>query len=294
MWAAIWRRIGASSAALLCAGVVLPGGGCATTTPDRHLEQLGLTYRLREIPAPRPNRAHILRLDMANGRIDPAVVVAADPDGLGPAEAALTDPRELAADPAVRAFVNTNPWDSFPDNSGAKNRRWYAGQPVDIHGLAAAAGQTRSPADPNRNCVWFNADGRVFIADRAPDGSVTEGMAGFQQILRGGALLVEPGGAVHPRTAIGANRDGTIVWLVVVDGRQAGYSEGMNLHELAGLMRDLGCWDAANMDGGGSSVMGVAGADGRVGVINSPSDRRAGLVKVRPLPMVLTIREKTR
>ena len=101
----------------------------------------------------------------------------------------------------------------------------------------------------------------MFLGDATADASIVEGMGGFQQIVKEGVVIPSPGGAVHPRTAIGVNQTGRVMWLVVVDGRQAGYSEGMDLHQLAGVMRDLGCWHATNMDGGGSSVMGLAGTD---------------------------------
>tara|TARA_B100001105_G_C22098920_1_gene318263 strand:+ start:55 stop:345 length:291 start_codon:yes stop_codon:yes gene_type:complete len=88
---------------------------------------------------------------------------------------------------------------------------------------------------------------------------------------------------------MGTDEKGTILWLVVVDGRQRRYSEGMNMHELASLMKELGCWSATNMDGGGSSIMGLLDKDGKTKVMNSPSDRFLGRVKIRPLPMVRTI-----
>jgi len=56
-------------------------------------------------------------------------------------------------------------------------------------------------------------------------------------------------------------------------------------------MKQLGCWDAMNMDGGGSSVMGLLNEEGKMQVFNSPSDRRLGRRSVRPLPMVLTLRK---
>ena len=88
---------------------------------------------------------------------------------------------------------------------------------------------------------------------------------------------------------MGTNQKGTILWMVVVDGRQQRYSEGMNMYELASLMKELGCWTATNMDGGGSSIMGLMGKDGKIKIMNRPSDRSFGRVKIRPLPMILTI-----
>ncbi|MBK5307138.1 MAG: phosphodiester glycosidase family protein [Frankiaceae bacterium] len=70
----------------------------------------------------------------------------------------------------------------------------------------------------------------------------------------------------QPRTAVGVTDDGRLL-LVVVDGRQPGYSVGMTLQELADLMTSLGAVNAINLDGGGSSAMWVNGLR-----TNRPSD----------------------
>jgi len=62
---------------------------------------------------------------------------------------------------------------------------------------------------------------------------------------------------VHPRTAAGYTADGRLI-LLVVDGRQK-ESRGVSLQELATLMDELGCVEALNLDGGGSSAMVVKG-----------------------------------
>jgi exopolysaccharide biosynthesis protein len=69
----------------------------------------------------------------------------------------------------------------------------------------------------------------------------------------------------HPRTVISWN-DKFMYW-VVVDGRQADLSRGMSFHELAQLMIRLGCKEAINLDGGGSSTFWLGGK-----ILNSPSD----------------------
>lgn len=76
----------------------------------------------------------------------------------------------------------------------------------------------------------------------------------------------------NPRTAVGVTADRRLL-LVVVDGRQPGYSVGMTLRELAQLMSDLGAVEAVNLDGGGSSEMVVNGL-----VANRPSDGGERLV----------------
>jgi exopolysaccharide biosynthesis protein len=58
----------------------------------------------------------------------------------------------------------------------------------------------------------------------------------------------------NPRSALGYYEPGHYC-MVVVDGRQSGYSAGMDLEQLSNLMEELGCTAAYNMDGGKSSVM---------------------------------------
>ena len=61
------------------------------------------------------------------------------------------------------------------------------------------------------------------------------------------------GDAAAPRSVIGVKADGTLV-LMMVDGRMAPYSTGFTNHEMSQMMLDLGCVDAINCDGGGSST----------------------------------------
>jgi exopolysaccharide biosynthesis protein len=62
---------------------------------------------------------------------------------------------------------------------------------------------------------------------------------------------------------------------MVVDGRKPGIAIGMNYEELAAEMIRLGCRDALNLDGGGSSVMAVRdAATGGMKILNAPTDGR--------------------
>ncbi len=71
----------------------------------------------------------------------------------------------------------------------------------------------------------------------------------------------------NPRTAVGRRADGTVL-LVVVDGRNK-EAAGLSMRELQLVMAALGCVDAINLDGGGSTAMVVDGT-----VVNHPSDNR--------------------
>lgn len=62
----------------------------------------------------------------------------------------------------------------------------------------------------------------------------------------------------HPRTMIGLDKAKRYLSLVVVEGRQFGFS-GMTLDELAELATSLQLDTALNLDGGGSATMVVSG-----------------------------------
>ena len=76
---------------------------------------------------------------------------------------------------------------------------------------------------------------------------------------------------LHPRTAVGIDRDKGRILLLVVDGRSS-TSRGYTLVEEARLLRKLGAEDAINFDGGGSSTMVAPGTRRRRSVLNTPSD----------------------
>jgi len=85
----------------------------------------------------------------------------------------------------------------------------------------------------------------------------------------------------NPRTGIGMIAPNHYVF-IVVDGRMTGYSKGMTLSEFAKVFANLGCTEAYNLDGGGSSTMYFMGQ-----VVNSP----LGKNKERGVSDILYIRE---
>ena len=72
-----------------------------------------------------------------------------------------------------------------------------------------------------------------------------------------------PVDGVQPRSAIGYNKNGDII-MMVIDGRQVD-SRGVYLEELAMLMKQFDCEEALNLDGGGSSSLVVNGK-----LVNNP------------------------
>jgi len=84
----------------------------------------------------------------------------------------------------------------------------------------------------------------------------------------------------HPRTAIGYTKDGTMI-ILAIQGRMKGLAEGATLPQMAKIMVDLGCVEAMNLDGGGSSCMLINGKE-----TIKPSDPTGQ----RPVPAVLVIK----
>ena len=113
-------------------------------------------------------------------------------------------------------------------------------------------------------------------------------------IISGGPYLIKNGsiyidmtaqklvaiGGRNPRTAIGYTSNNHVIMLTA-DGRE-GSSIGLTLNELASIMKELGCINAMNLDGGGSTVMYVNGQ-----VVNKPPIE-GGI----PLSHTLTVHRK--
>lgn len=85
----------------------------------------------------------------------------------------------------------------------------------------------------------------------------------------------------NPRTAIGYTPDHKII-ILVCEGRSE-KAAGLTLQSLAAVMQELGCAEALNLDGGGSSCMLVNGKE-----TNYPSSKG----QQRPVPSVFIIRQR--
>jgi hypothetical protein len=273
--------------------LVLFLSGCTAVqspAPPDFLSQHGLSYWLVVQQTPRPLRIHHLRVDLANPRIELLAAPANDPDGDGPATAALTPPRLLAERSRAIALVNANPWQGLPNAAGRRDSNWREQQPVQILGLVAAQGTVRSTPADGHCAFWIDRAGRPGMGVPSNLAEVREGVAGFAQLVRDGEIVVPPGGPIHPRTALGLDASRRYLYLVVVDGRQPGYSEGLANGELADYLLRLGCRDAMNLDGGGSSILLLADDGSTLRTVNDPSTKKDGRSIARPIPIALVVR----
>ena len=114
--------------------------------------------------------------------------------------------------------------------------------------------------EPTGTTFWIDKDGNAHITSAQEcnaalaAGNVREAVAGFGDIFENGHAHSGLDNTTRAsRTAIGIKADGTVVMLMV-DGRQAPYSVGMTMAEVGAAMEALGCVQAVNLDGGGSST----------------------------------------
>lgn len=98
---------------------------------------------------------------------------------------------------------------------------------------------------------------------------VTDSVAGtnFENVSIDNNIGNHPIQGNQPRTGVGMIDANHFVF-IVVDGRSSGYSTGVTLEEFAQMFADLGCTQAYNLDGGGSSTMYFMGR-----VVNNPLGR---------------------
>ena len=113
---------------------------------------------------------------------------------------------------------------------------------------------------PTGTTFWIDASGNAHITsaqecnDAYAADNVLEAVASFGDIFENGHARSGLDNVTRAsRTAIGIKADGTVV-MFMVDGRQAPYSVGMTMAEVAAAMENLGCEQAVNLDGGGSST----------------------------------------
>jgi len=160
-----------------------------------------------------------------------------------------------------RLAINASPYSPLVKDEGT---------PVDVLGLSKSCGEEYSPANPSYGVLMIFADNKARVAAPPIDaGGACHAVGGFRLLLRDGANVAEESPR-HPRSAAGVSEDGVYLYLMAIDGRQPGYSEGATTAETAEWMRWAGAHDALNLDGGGSTALVRAGPDGEPMLMNRP------------------------
>ena len=220
---------------------------------------------------PRPLIAHVVVIDTKVKGIE-FLITPPDSEGELPLNARTTS--QFLDEFGVQIAINGDgftPWwsrspvDYYP----------HEGDPVAPLGFNASKEDLYAAGIPNeigieptlyisrRNDLSFN---------RRP-GKVIHAISGDRMLIERGKILDGlDNNELDPRTAVGINKSGRVMILIVIDGRQPFYSEGATFVKLAELLIKYGAYFAMNLDGGGSSTLVIEGDEGGPIIMNSPID----------------------
>jgi hypothetical protein len=231
----------------------------------------GVTY-IRDVrQQPRPLIIHMVQIDLDTPGLS-FFVTPSDPVNGHEVRAQTTSHFLTAHD--LQLAINGDffwPWwyhtlfDYYPHDN----------DPTDVNGFAASNSDVYSeekPDDP-RPTLYLSQDNRAGIDQ--PIGAVYNAISGLPLIVEDGRISdqIKPDeyyAGLHPRSAVGLDRERKTLLLFIVDGRQPNYSEGVTLPELAQIAIEYGADIALNLDGGGSSTLAIEDAQGRPQILNSP------------------------
>ncbi len=221
-------------------------------------------------------RGHAVVTIAAVDLTDPRIGFRGTPAGQSPThefDAALTS--EFARSIDALLAINAGYFEPFDSGTHGNPSYPQAGDPVNVMGQHVVAGTTVSDNRISTPRFRLRVDG-AFCATRNTV-TIVRGTCddSVDVAIGAGPLLMLNGEAPPfarfdarfalkraPRSVLALNADRSGLWLIVVDGRQPGYSEGVNLPELVDLLKSIGATDALNLDGGGSAVL--VGPGGRL------------------------------
>lgn len=250
--------------------------------PENRVLFRGIRYQRTILTRPRPLVVHTLHIDLTLPGID-FLVTPPDSEGNRPLRARKTSAflEEQQAQIAINGdffepWHSRFIWDYYP----------HVGDPVQVLGMAVSQGKTYSKG--NKRCPVLVLDqqnqARIFhtpadLHKNWPQTHIDNAISGHRLLVKNGDSLspndwFEDHAKLHPRTALGLDKERRTLIVIVVDGRQPGYSEGVSFQELADLMLEAGAHTAMNMDGGGSTTLVMQGEDGSAKILNSPIDNR--------------------
>ncbi len=255
---------------LFIGGYFLFNSGRPAPVPKKEEIMDGVTYLRIVRYLPHSMVAHVLVIDKKNRKLQ---IMVTPPDEISGGVLKARTTSQFLEEFGVQIAINGDgffPWwsrspvDYYP----------HVGDPVTPNGFAASYGDRY--ADGLQD---IRPEPTVYVSRRneltfnKPPNKIYHALSGDRMLLQGGEVISGLDDTeMDPRTAVGTNRNGRFVFLVVVDGRQPFYSEGATFTELAELLRELGAFYAMSLDGGGSSTMVIEGKDGKPIIINSPID----------------------
>ncbi len=235
----------------------------------------GVEYARASLTHPRLMKCHALRMDLSRPEV--GLKIAADPDGAGGMTARW--PTSFLRRHGLAVAINATPF---------RPEVLLPGGTVKPTGLVVKDAEQLSAPAPNLDALVLEPGGRIrFQRSQRIEPGMIDVVGGFVVTLVDGVNRGEAG-ILDAVTSVGVSADRRWMFWLVVDGRQAGYSEGAKGSEAAELMKALGASDAMHFDGGGSSTMVARGGWAGARVLNRPrSPGVSGLQ--RPVACVLGV-----
>ncbi|MGL5804353.1 MAG: phosphodiester glycosidase family protein [Xenococcaceae cyanobacterium] len=232
----------------------------------------GIDYQRIIKSIPRPIVIHIVAIDLQA----PGIKVLVTP---GKQTADNTELNARTTSAFAREFnlqlaVNGGFFSPFKENT-PWNYQPRSGERVNVLGQAISDGLIYSPAEENKIwpviCFRENRTAQINTTGKCPQRTL-QGVAGNQMLIDRSKVTnanPEDSKKAYPRTAVGIDRTGKKLWLVVIDGKQPMYSEGVTIGELTQIFQDLNVYSALNLDGGGSTTL-VTETASEIQPLNAP------------------------
>jgi Phosphodiester glycosidase len=258
----------AASTALLTLPLIAYGRLFYLRPPRTASEQVlspGMLYRREALSKPRPVMIHVVTIDLKNSQIKMLVTPRK------PVQARTTSGflQEFNMKLAINAsyfqpFYEKSPWDYYP-------RKGDFTEPT---GMTISNGHNYAGPLPIWPILCVSLDNVATInAENSCPPNTMNAVSGREMLVDQGKPIKEIYDShqdkPYARVAVGVDQKGEKLWLIIVDGKQPLYSEGLTKDELAKIMAELGIFKAINLDGGGSTTL-VINSDQGPQILNAP------------------------
>jgi Phosphodiester glycosidase len=253
------------------------------TAEQRELFQ-GVLYQRIARNTPRPVLIHLITIDLTAPGVKPFVTKGLSVKATDQTETQARTVPEFVNDFKLQLAINgsyfnpfheVTPWNYYPHSRHRAN----------VLGQMISNGNIYSPVESNWHVLCFAANNQAQIpgGEECPAGTV-HGIAGAEILLRQGKIskvfdsnIDKP----YPCVVAAIDKQGKKLWLVLVDGKQPLYSEGITKSELTAFIMELGANTALLLDGGGSTTLAISTPSGAK-LLNAPIHTKLPMV-ARPV-----------